>query len=242
MHLRDTGTRPGLALHDPHALSAREAHAKHLLDALPKVFANDGLDVPPVVLRRIVKHAAKHLLELWRQHGALHRNGLSYLQVQAAIGPKQVEQALRIPRVQLRHRAGSDGLGPEVELVVKGDHERRREGAQRAGKARGVDLAVRDVDGTAGGEGHEQPPRPSPALSVLLRGSWSPELFGRRRSKRLEGAGALDGSAAAGGDEAMRAGDVMAEEGRVRHPAPRGYPRWAARYAVSKHGWGETVC
>lgn len=228
MDLGHAGARPRPALHDAHALLAREADAKHVLDAPAKVPPDHGLDVPPVVLRRVVKHAAKHLLELGRQHGALHGNRLPDLEVQAAVGAEQVEQPLGVTGVQLRHGTGRQRLRPEVDLVVQRDEERRRKRAQRPGEPRGVYLAVGHVDGAAGGEARHQPARPSPPLVVLLGCPRGAQLFWRRRSEGREAPRALDASAG-GGD------DVAASKADARH-ATR-CPREDEGAAAEHAGW-----
>lgn len=96
MNLRNTCAGSSFPLHQPHAILSCEAHPKDFLDALAKVLLYNGLDILPVVLRRIIEHAAKHLLELRRKNSALHRNGLPNLEVQPAIGAEEVEKSLGI--------------------------------------------------------------------------------------------------------------------------------------------------
>lgn len=190
MHLGHARARARGPLHDALTLGARPAHAKHLLRArTAKVVANHLLDLVPAPLRRIVKHATEHLLELGRQHRALHGNGLPDLQVQAAVVPQQLEHALGRPAVQRLDAAGGakqrQRVRAEVELVVEGDAEARVEGAQRAREARGRQLAVGEVEGAGDGGEEEQAAGPFGGAAEGARGL--------RGAEGGRGWGAVDG-------------------------------------------------
>ncbi|GJC97202.1 hypothetical protein ColKHC_06028 [Colletotrichum higginsianum] len=161
VHLRDAGTRPGAPLHDALALLAAEADAEDLFDApAPKILADDGFNVAPVVLRGVVKHAREHLLELGRQNSALHGDGLADLEIQPAVVSQQLEQALGVTVVQVLDGAAGQWFRAEVDLVVEGDHEAHAEGAEGTAEPGGVDLTVEEVDGAADGGEDEEPAQP----------------------------------------------------------------------------------
>lgn len=128
MHLSNTSTCSSSALHDTPTISQRsvvkvKTNAKNLFDFFTKVLPDDAPDLIPGVLRRIVKHARKHLLELGRQDGTLHGNGLTDLEVQAAIVAQQMEQALRVAVMHVGQRVGKGWVRTEVDLVVEGGQQ-----------------------------------------------------------------------------------------------------------------------
>ena len=146
MHLRHTRARPGLPLHDPGVRVPLKTHPKHLLGrAAPKVLHDHFPHLRPVVLRRVVEHAAEHLLELGRQDRALHGDCLADLEVEAAVVAQQVEESLRVARVDLSDIGREPRVLAEVDLVVERDDEAEREGAQAACQGRGVQGPVERV-------------------------------------------------------------------------------------------------
>ena len=165
MHLRNTRTRPSpLLQHTP------SRNPKHLLRRLPKVLPDHGLDIPPLILRRIVEHPREHALELGRQDRRLHGDRLSDFQIQAAIATQEVGETLCIARVHGGDGGGEGRVGAEVELVVEGDEEAEGEGAGGAGDGRGVEGRVEGVD-SAGGQGEvEEASQPFAGSGVGLCG------------------------------------------------------------------------
>lgn len=92
MDLGNTRTSSRSALHQPLSFFASKADTEDLLDTpAAEVLSDDLLDITPLVLRRIVKHPRKHLLELGRQDSALHSDSLTDLEVKPAIGAEQFE-------------------------------------------------------------------------------------------------------------------------------------------------------
>lgn len=171
MHLRNACARPGRSLHDALALLSAEADAKHLLDALAKVLPYNALHMLPVIRRSIVEHAREHLLELGRQDGTLHGDGLANLQVQPAVGVQEVEDTLGVAGMQVIQRVDEPRVLPEVDLVIQAYYQACLERAKRPEERA---LQVEAVDGVSdaedGGEVDESA-RPSPALRRIAD-SW----------------------------------------------------------------------
>ena len=221
VYLRHARAGPRRPLHHALALLSAEADAKHRLDAAAaKVLADDARDRGPRVLRRVVEHAGEHALELGRQDGALHGHGLADLEVQAAVGAQQLEQAARAARVQLLDGAVEPGVRAEVELVVGRHDEAEREGA-RAAPQRRVEERVVEERGGAGQEGEVgESAGPSAAARAgfagrrTLRGaSIGCVLGGRRRA-----GGRRFGREASGGAEVA---DTRRKKGSRRKPDAR---------------------
>ena len=179
MHLRHTRTRPRRPLHHAQVDLTTKANPKDLLDALAKILPDDLLDLLPTILRRIIEHPREHLLELGRQHRALHGYGLADLEVQAAVRAEQVEEPLCIARVQSGDGLGQGRVGSEVDLVVGGDEGAEGEGS-RAAREGGEEEGA--VDGVDGGEAEgevEEAPAPLAGTEVLSCGRGFGQGIGR---------------------------------------------------------------
>lgn len=186
MHLRNAGTRPSPPLHNTISRLTGEGNPKDLLGGLTEILADHGLDILPVILRRVVEHARKHLLELGRQDRRLHRDRLADLQIQPAILAQQVGEAFCVAPVDGGDGARQRRVRAEVQFIIHGHEEAQREGPGGPGQTGRVELAVDAVD-DAGGQGHvEQTAEPFPGSRVGLRGGWLAQGGGRGRNEGLE--------------------------------------------------------
>ncbi|KAI6928657.1 ABC1-domain-containing protein [Hortaea werneckii] len=151
MDLGDTGGGASSPLHDSLRRVTVETDAKHVLDTFPtKIFTDHLLHLAPLVLRRIVKHAREHLLELGWEDGALHGDGLADLKVQPAILAEQIEYALGTATVHVSYAVADPWIRPEIELVVHRNEETGGEGSQAAGQA---GVVYPGINGVEDGEG-----------------------------------------------------------------------------------------
>lgn len=95
MYLCNTCAGSCCPLHDTLGLISIEADTKNLLDLFSELFPNNLTYILPAVLRCIIEHARKHLLEFRWQNSTLHGNSLTDLEIQSSIVSQQMEQLLR---------------------------------------------------------------------------------------------------------------------------------------------------
>lgn len=193
MNLRHTCTRSRPPLHQAFPFFPRKADPEHFLGAsAPEIRPYHLLDILPLILRRIIEHPREHLLELRRQHRALHGNRLPNLEVQAAVGAEQLEEPLGAASVQVVYGPAEQRFWAEVELVVERDVKPVTEGEESAADAGAEHQLVGKIARAVERGEDDEAPEPFSAALVLPGRLGGAERRRRRGTEGFELARGLD--------------------------------------------------